>query len=253
MARAVKEYRADIGIALDGDADRLVICDERGQVVDGDQIMAIIADSWAKTDRLKGGGVVATIMSNLGLERFLRERGMDLIRTPVGDRAVMQKMREGGYNLGSTAASTEACLRVLLGEQPGCLPGARFPSPCGWKAIEEARRVQSQFWRSLQPPAPTRLHEPAALCVGSASWSDRGRATISAEAGPQRSDTPQHFSPQDERLGLGRSPGPTLAQRLLRPRGGQAGRSRTRILLTIHKRAMRAFWNRRRRSAAPSL
>ena len=83
---------------------------------------------------------------------------------------------EGGYNLGSTAASTEACLRVLLGEQPGCLPGARFPSPCGWKAIEEARRVQSQFWRSLQPPAPTRLHEPAALCVGSASWSDRGWA-----------------------------------------------------------------------------
>ena len=100
MAKAVKEYRADIGIALDGDADRLVICDERGQVVDGDQIMAIIADSWAKTDRLKGGGVVATIMSNLGLERFLRERGMDMIRTPVGDRAVMQKMREGGYNLG---------------------------------------------------------------------------------------------------------------------------------------------------------
>ena len=100
MARAVKEYRADIGIALDGDADRLVICDERGQVVDGDQIMAIIADSWAKTDRLKGGGVVATIMSNLGLERFLRERGMEMIRTPVGDRAVMQRMREGGYNLG---------------------------------------------------------------------------------------------------------------------------------------------------------
>ena len=100
MAKAVREYRADIGIALDGDADRLVICDERGQVVDGDQIMAIIADSWAKTDRLKGGGVVATIMSNLGLERFLRERGMEMIRTPVGDRAVMQKMREGGYNLG---------------------------------------------------------------------------------------------------------------------------------------------------------
>ena len=100
MAKAVKEYRADIGIALDGDADRLVICDERGQVVDGDQIMAIIADSWAKTDRLKGGGVVATIMSNLGLERFLRERGLDLIRTPVGDRHVMARMREGGFNLG---------------------------------------------------------------------------------------------------------------------------------------------------------
>jgi len=100
MAKAVREYRADIGIALDGDADRLVICDERGQVVDGDQIMAIIADSWAKTDRLKGGGVVATIMSNLGLERFLRDRGLNLERTPVGDRAVMARMREGGFNLG---------------------------------------------------------------------------------------------------------------------------------------------------------
>jgi phosphoglucosamine mutase len=100
MAKAVKEYRADIGIALDGDADRLVICDEKGQVVDGDQIMAIIADSWAKTERLKGGGVVATVMSNLGLERFMRDRGLELVRTAVGDRHVMMKMREGGYNLG---------------------------------------------------------------------------------------------------------------------------------------------------------
>jgi len=100
MAKAVKEYRADIGIALDGDADRLVICDEKGQVVDGDQIMAIIADSWAKTDKLKGGGVVATVMSNLGLERFLGQRGMKLDRTAVGDRHVMARMREGGFNLG---------------------------------------------------------------------------------------------------------------------------------------------------------
>jgi phosphoglucosamine mutase len=100
MAKAVKEYRADIGIALDGDADRLVICDEKGQVVDGDQIMAIIADSWARTDRLKGGGVVATVMSNLGLERFLAPRGLKLERTAVGDRHVMARMREGGFNLG---------------------------------------------------------------------------------------------------------------------------------------------------------
>ena len=100
MTRAVKEYRADIGIALDGDADRLVICDEKGQVVDGDQIMAIIADSWARTDRLKGGGVVATVMSNLGLERFMAQRGLKLERTAVGDRHVMARMREGGFNLG---------------------------------------------------------------------------------------------------------------------------------------------------------
>ena len=100
MVRAVKEFRADIGIALDGDADRLVICDEKGRVVDGDQIMAIIADAWAKSDRLTGGGVVATVMSNLGLERYLNARSLTLERTAVGDRAVMVRMREGGFNLG---------------------------------------------------------------------------------------------------------------------------------------------------------
>lgn len=100
MANAVREYRADIGIALDGDADRLVICDERGQVVDGDQIMAIIAGAWADQGRLAGGGVVATVMSNLGLERFMAARGLTLERTPVGDRSVMARMRDGGFNLG---------------------------------------------------------------------------------------------------------------------------------------------------------
>jgi phosphoglucosamine mutase len=100
MARAVKEYRADIGIALDGDADRLVICDERGVVVDGDQIMALIAGAWARDGRLQAGGVVATVMSNLGLERFLNHKGLNLERTAVGDRHVMQRMREGGFNLG---------------------------------------------------------------------------------------------------------------------------------------------------------
>src|SRR3954451_7132073 len=95
MQRLVKEYRADIGIALDGDADRLVICDEKGQVVDGDQIMALIADHWAKRGRLTGGGVVATVMSNLGLERFLQARGLTLERTQVGDRYVMERMRSG--------------------------------------------------------------------------------------------------------------------------------------------------------------
>ena len=100
MAKMVREYRADIGIALDGDADRLVICDETGHVVDGDQIMALIAGHWAAGDQLAGGGVVATVMSNLGLERFLSERGLILERTAVGDRAVMKRMREGGFNLG---------------------------------------------------------------------------------------------------------------------------------------------------------
>jgi phosphoglucosamine mutase len=104
MVRAVREYRADIGVALDGDADRLVICDEKGLVVDGDQIMALIASTWAAQGRLAGGGVVATVMSNLGLERFLGGHGLKLERTAVGDRYVMQRMREGRFNLGGEAS-----------------------------------------------------------------------------------------------------------------------------------------------------
>lgn len=100
MVEAVRTYRADIGIALDGDADRLIVCDEKGQIVDGDQIMALIADDWIGKGRLAGGGVVATVMSNLGLERFLQARGATLERTKVGDRYVMERMREGGFSLG---------------------------------------------------------------------------------------------------------------------------------------------------------
>ncbi len=100
MVEKVKELRADIGIALDGDADRVVICDEHGQIVDGDQIMAIIAGNWASRGLLKGKGVVATVMSNLGLERFLTGKKLTLERTKVGDRYVMERMREGGFNLG---------------------------------------------------------------------------------------------------------------------------------------------------------
>ncbi|MEM9966354.1 MAG: phosphoglucosamine mutase, partial [Asticcacaulis sp.] len=100
MVEKVKELRADIGIALDGDADRVVVCDEKGQIVDGDQIMAIIASHWASKGQLKGGGVVATVMSNLGFERLMQSKGLSLERTKVGDRYVMERMREGGFNLG---------------------------------------------------------------------------------------------------------------------------------------------------------
>jgi len=104
IVKAVREYRADVGIALDGDADRLLICDEKGQIVDGDQIMALIASAWLEQGRLTGGAVVATVMSNLGLERFLAERGLDLARTAVGDRYVMARMREAKCNLGGEAS-----------------------------------------------------------------------------------------------------------------------------------------------------
>ncbi|ENY79963.1 phosphoglucosamine mutase [Sphingopyxis sp. MC1] len=91
---------ADIGVALDGDADRLIVVDEKGNIVDGDQIMALIGASWARQGRLKGGGVVATVMSNLGLERFLEGEGLRLERTKVGDRYVLERMKAGGFNVG---------------------------------------------------------------------------------------------------------------------------------------------------------
>ena len=100
VIRKVREMRADIGIALDGDADRVIIVDEKGQVVDGDQLMAVIAKSWKDDGRLSKPGIVATIMSNLGLERYLDSLGLTLQRTAVGDRYVLEHMREHGYNLG---------------------------------------------------------------------------------------------------------------------------------------------------------
>ena len=96
----VKEVRADIGIALDGDADRVVIVNEKGQMVDGDQIMAVIAESWHRRGKLAAGGIVATVMSNLGLERYLKGQGLSLARTPVGDRYVTEHMRKHGFNVG---------------------------------------------------------------------------------------------------------------------------------------------------------
>jgi phosphoglucosamine mutase len=125
---AVVQEGADIGIALDGDADRLIVVDEKGEEVDGDQIMALIATRMKNKGTLTGGGVVATVMSNLGLERYLRDQGLTLERTKVGDRYVLERMREGGFNLGgeqsghmilldhgTTGDGTVAALRVLAG------------------------------------------------------------------------------------------------------------------------------------------
>lgn len=100
LCEKVRELRADIGIALDGDADRVLISDEKGMLVDGDQLMAVIAKSWKEQDKLQGGGIVATIMSNLGLERFLKKQKLELVRTPVGDRHVVEHMRCNGFNVG---------------------------------------------------------------------------------------------------------------------------------------------------------
>ena len=117
---------ADIGIALDGDADRLIVIDEKGRVVDGDQLMALIGSQWAKSGKLRGGGVVATVMSNLGLERFMASEGLRLERSKVGDRYVLELMRKTGCNVGgeqsghmilldhgTTGDGTVAALQVL--------------------------------------------------------------------------------------------------------------------------------------------
>ena len=100
MCEKVREVRADIGIALDGDADRVIIADEHGAVIDGDQLMAVIARSWHRDGRLEGNGLVATVMSNLGLERFLVGENLALARTKVGDRYVVEHMRNHGFNVG---------------------------------------------------------------------------------------------------------------------------------------------------------
>src|SRR6187399_3606008 len=104
LCAKVREMRADIGIALDGDADRMLIVDERGHVVDGDQLLAVIAESWNADGRLAKRGVVATVMSNLGLERYLGTLGLTLARTAVGDRYVLEHMREHGFNIGGESS-----------------------------------------------------------------------------------------------------------------------------------------------------
>jgi phosphoglucosamine mutase len=100
MRETVVMQGADLGIALDGDADRVIISDEHGDIVDGDQIMALVAESWRRSTRLLGGGVVSTVMSNLGLEKYLESIGLSLVRTQVGDRYVVEHMRQNGFNVG---------------------------------------------------------------------------------------------------------------------------------------------------------
>ena len=150
MAAAVRQYRADLGIALDGDADRLTICDERGQTVDGDQIMAIVAGAWAAAGRLQGGGVVATVMSNLGLERFLAGKGLALERTVVGDRYVSQRMREGGFNLGGEQ-SGHMILSDFSTTGDGLIAALQVLA-----VIVQAQRPMSDLARQFEP-VPQRL------------------------------------------------------------------------------------------------
>jgi phosphoglucosamine mutase len=132
----VRELRADIGIALDGDADRVILVDEKGDVVDGDQLMAVIADSWARRGQLQGGGLVATVMSNLGLERYLVDRGLQMERTKVGDRYVLEAMRAKGYNVGGEQSG-----HIILSDFTTTGDGLVAALQIMWAVQEEERPV----------------------------------------------------------------------------------------------------------------
>src|SRR5258707_5286469 len=135
LCRKVREMRADIGIALDGDADRVILVDERGHLVDGDQLLAVIAQSWKEDGRLAKPGIVATVMSNLGLERFLEGLGLEMVRTPVGDRYVLEQMLSGGYNLRGTASGHQHPLvyappcHGIVAHRPRLTAGEKNRSP----------------------------------------------------------------------------------------------------------------------------
>ena len=187
LAALVQERRADLGIALDGDADRLVLVDEAGQVIDGDQILALVARSWHAQGTLRGGAVVATVMSNMGLERFLAQRGLKLLRTAVGDRYVGERMREEGCNLGgeqsghmimpdfgTTGDGLIAALQVLA-------------------VLVEEKRPASEALRCFTPlpqrlvnvryAGPSPLHDEgvkAAIAAEEAALGARGRVLIRA-------------------------------------------------------------------------
>ncbi len=142
---AVLANGADLGICLDGDADRVMLIDENGQLADGDQIMALFAARWAAEGRLRGGTLVATVMSNLGLERFLAARGLTLERTPVGDRHVVEAMRRGGWNLGGEQ-SGHIVMTDYATTGDGLLAGLQFLA-----AMVETGQPASALARQFQP------------------------------------------------------------------------------------------------------
>ncbi|MGZ8361674.1 MAG: phosphoglucosamine mutase, partial [Allosphingosinicella sp.] len=185
LRRKVVESGADLGIALDGDADRVIVVDEKGNEVDGDQLMALIGSSWARSGRLTGGGIVSTVMSNLGLERFLEGQGLVLERTKVGDRYVLETMRARGYNVGGeqsghiiltdyarTGDGLVAALQVLA-----CLV------ECGRPASELLRLFEPlpQLLKNVRFDGGTPLRHPdvkAAIADGEARLAGRGRLVI---------------------------------------------------------------------------
>lgn len=183
----VRELRADIGIALDGDADRVIIVNEKGEVVDGDQFMAALAGFWHKRGELQGGGIVATIMSNLGLERYLGGMGLNLERTKVGDRYVLEAMRAKGYNLGgeqsghiimsdfgTTGDGLVAALQLIALVQQTGKPVSEVCN-CFEKVPQLLQNVRFQKGRPLENKLVKQVIEE-----GNSRFGDKGRLVIRA-------------------------------------------------------------------------
>jgi len=145
MQEAVLLHQADVGLALDGDADRLIMADEKGQIIDGDQLMALIGQAWAKEGRLNKNTVVATVMSNLGLERFLKKNGIRLKRAAVGDRYVVEAMREGGFNVGGEQSG-----HIVLSDY-GTTGDALIAALQILAVIRESRKPASKACRMFKP------------------------------------------------------------------------------------------------------
>lgn len=185
LVDAVHEYRADIGIALDGDADRVIICDERGKIVDGDQILALIASSWKDSDTFKGDGVVSTVMANLGLEKFLSSIDLNLYRTKVGDRYVVEEMRARSINIGGEPSG-----HVILSDYATTGDGLVTALQVLAVVASEGRKV-SDVCRRFEPFPQllknVRFHGAnpleadsvkVAIKAGEASLGDKGRLVI---------------------------------------------------------------------------
>jgi phosphoglucosamine mutase len=187
MAELVKERRADLGIALDGDADRLALADEKGRILDGDQILATIAGSWHRAGRLSGGGIVATVMSNLGLERHLASMGLALHRAAVGDRYVGERMRESGCNVGGEQ-SGHMILSDFATTGDGLVAALQVLA-----LLVEEKRPASEVCRRFQPlpqklvniryTGASPLNDPEverAIAAAGAKLAGRGRVLVRA-------------------------------------------------------------------------
>ena len=174
MCEQVVAHKADIGFALDGDADRLVVADETGRLADGDQLLGLIATSWLLAGELRGGGVVGTVMTNLGLEQYLEGLGLSLVRAAVGDRYVVDRMRKDGFNLGGEQSG-----HIILGDIATTGDGLIAALQC-LAVLVETRQPASQAMRVFEPLPQTLKSVRIAAGAASPLENDEVKGAIAA-------------------------------------------------------------------------